>query len=138
LMSFLDGNSEVLDALVKEMYDRGFSTRDVEHAFTDATGELLISKSAVSRITDRLWEDYQAFVARDLSEVEVGHLFVDAAFEALHRHGAKQALAGRPGASPPTVVNTCCIWPSLQGVRAVLDRVLPRRARPPGCDCRPP
>ena len=33
-------------------------------------GELLISKSAVSGITDRLWEDYQAFITRDLSEVE--------------------------------------------------------------------
>src|SRR6476619_1447121 len=92
LMSFLDGNSEVLDALVNEMYACGLSTRDVEDAFTDATGELLISKSAVSGITDRLWEDYQAFIARDLSEVEVEYLFVDAVFEALRRHGAKEAL----------------------------------------------
>jgi putative transposase len=92
LMSFLDGNSEVLDALVNEMYARGLSTRDVEDAFTDATGELLISKSAVSGITDRLWEDYQAFIARDLSAVEVEYLFVDAVFEALRRHGAKEAL----------------------------------------------
>jgi putative transposase len=92
LMSFLDGNSEVLESLVNEMYARGLSTRDVEDAFRDATGELLISKSAVSEITDRLWEDYQAFVARDLSNVEVEYLFVDAVFEALRRHGAKEAL----------------------------------------------
>jgi transposase-like protein len=92
LMSFLDGNSEVLDALVNEMYARGLSTRDVEDACTDATGELLISKSAVSEITDRLWEDYQTFIGRDLSEVEVEYLFVDAVFEALRRHGAKEAL----------------------------------------------
>ena len=44
LMGFLDGNSEVLDRLVTEMYARGLSTRDVEDAFRDATGELLISK----------------------------------------------------------------------------------------------
>jgi hypothetical protein len=37
LMSFLDGNGEVLDALGNEMYARGLSTRDVEDAFTDAT-----------------------------------------------------------------------------------------------------
>lgn len=92
LMSFLDGNSEVLEALVNEMYARGLSTRDVEDAFRDATGELLISKSAVSEITDRLWEDYQAFISRDLSEVQVEYLFVDAVFEALRRHGAKEAL----------------------------------------------
>jgi putative transposase len=92
LMSFLEGNSEVLESLVNEMYARGLSTRDVEDAFRDSTGELLISKSAVSQITDRLWEDYQAFVARDLSEVEAEYLFVDAVFESLRRHGAKEAL----------------------------------------------
>jgi transposase-like protein len=92
LMSFLDGNSEVLDRLVTEMYARGLSTRDVEDAFRDATGELLISKSAVSEITDRLWADYQAFIARDLSEIEVEYLFADAVFESLRRHGAKEAL----------------------------------------------
>ena len=62
------GAVEVLDRLVSEMYARGLSTRDVEDAFRDATGELLISKSAVSGITDRLWEDYQAFIARDLAD----------------------------------------------------------------------
>ncbi len=92
LMGFLDGNSEVLESLVNEMYARGLSTRDVEDAFRDATGELLISKSAVSEITDRLWEDYQAFISRDLSGVEIEYLFVDAVFESLRRHGAKEAL----------------------------------------------
>jgi putative transposase len=92
LMGFLDGNSEVLERLVAEMYARGLSTRDVEDAFRDATGELLISKSAVSEITDRLWADYQAFIARDLSEIAVEYLFVDAVFESLRRHGAKEAL----------------------------------------------
>jgi transposase-like protein len=80
LMSFLDGNSEVLKRLVTEMYARGLSTRDVDDAFRDATGEVLLSKSAVSEITDRLWEDYQAFIARDLSEIAVEYLFVDAVF----------------------------------------------------------
>ena len=92
LMSFLDGNSEVLERLVAEMYARGLSTRDVEDAFRDATGQPLISKSAVSEITDRLWEDYQAFISRDLSEIAVEYLFVDAIFESLRRHGAKEAL----------------------------------------------
>jgi putative transposase len=92
LISFLEGNSEVLERLVAEMYARGLSTRDVEDAFKDATGELLISKSAVSEITDQLWEDYQAFVRRDLSEVAVEYLFLDAIFESLRAQGAKEAL----------------------------------------------
>jgi putative transposase len=50
-MGFLNGNSEVLERLVSEMYARGLSTRDVEDAFRDATGQTLISKSAVSEIT---------------------------------------------------------------------------------------
>ncbi len=91
-MGFLDGNSEVLDRLVTEMYARGLSTRDVEDAFRDATGELLISKTAVSEITDQLWVDYQAFITRDLADIEVEYLFADAVFESLRRHGAKEAL----------------------------------------------
>jgi len=65
LMGFLDGTSEVLERLVSERYARGLSICDVEDAFRDATGELLISQSAVSEITDRLWEDYPAFIRRD-------------------------------------------------------------------------
>jgi transposase-like protein len=68
------------------------STREVEDAFRDATGELLISKSTASEITDRLWADYQAFIARDLSDVAVEYLFVDVVFASLRRHGAKEAL----------------------------------------------
>lgn len=92
LMGFLDGNSEVLERLVTEMCARGLSTRDVEDAFRDATGDMVLSKSAVSEITDRLWEDYQQFVARDLSDIAVEYLFVDAVFESLRRHGAKEAV----------------------------------------------
>ena len=92
LMTFLDGNSEVLERLVTEMYARGLSTRDVEDAFRDSTGELLISKSAVSEITDQLWEEYQSFIARDLSDIAVEYLFCDAVFESLRRQGAKEAL----------------------------------------------
>jgi len=91
-MEFLDGHSEVLDRLVTEMYARGLSTRDVEDAFRDATGTLLISRSAVSEITDQLWEDYQAFCARDLSGIEVAYLFADAIFESLRRYGAKEGV----------------------------------------------
>jgi putative transposase len=62
LMGFLEGNSEALERLVTEMYVRGLSTRDVEECFRDEiSGELMISRTAVSEITDRLWEDYRAF-----------------------------------------------------------------------------
>ena len=92
LMGFLEGNSDVLDRLVMEMYARGMSTRDVEDAFRDVTGELVISRSAVSEITDRLWDQYEEFTSRDLSQIRVEYLFVDAIFESLRRHGAKEAV----------------------------------------------
>ena len=92
-MEFLGGNSEALERLVVEMYARGLSTRDVEECFRDqATGELMISRSAVSEITDRLWEEYREFSRRDLSSVEVEYLFLDAVYESLRRHGAKEGV----------------------------------------------
>ena len=92
LMEFLSGNSEALEVLVTEMYARGLSTRDVEDCFRDENGELLISRTAVSEITDRLWEDYQAFSARDLSDVDAQYLFCDAVYESLRRRGAKDGV----------------------------------------------
>lgn len=92
LIDFLAGNSAALERLVTEMYARGLSTRDVEDCFRGPDGELLISRSAVSAITDQLWEDYQAFCARDLSELTIEYLFVDAIFESLRRHGAKEGI----------------------------------------------
>lgn len=41
LMGFLDGNSEVLERLVCEMYARGLSTRDVEDAFRQSRKPIL-------------------------------------------------------------------------------------------------
>ncbi len=92
LMEFLEGHSDVLERLVTEMYARGLSTRDVEDAFRDATDELVISRSAVSEITDRLWEDYRAFCERDLSGIEVEYPFLDAVYESLRRYGAKEGV----------------------------------------------
>lgn len=46
----------------------------------------------MSGITDRLWEDHQAFCARDLSEIDVAYLFVDAISAPLRRFGAKEAV----------------------------------------------
>lgn len=94
LLEFLRGNSDVLEYLVTQMYSRGLSTRDVEDAFRDPyTGELLLSRTAVSEITDSLWEDYQLFCQRDLGDFQVEYLFLDAVYESLRRLGSvKEAL----------------------------------------------
>jgi putative transposase len=94
LMAFFKGNTDVLDYLVLQMYTRGLSTRDVEEAFRDpVTGEPLLGRTAISDITDRLWEDYQRFCVRDLSSFEVEYVFLDAVYESLRRQGnLKEAL----------------------------------------------
>jgi len=87
LMEFLRGNTDVLERLAVEMYARGLSTRDIEEALCEASGDRLLTRSAVSELTDVLWEEYEAFSQRDLSGLEVGYLFLDAVYESLRRMG---------------------------------------------------
>ncbi len=90
LFEFLRGHSEVVERLATEMYARGLSTRDVEAAFTDERGDCLLSRSAVSEVTETLWEEYEAFQARDLSELGVLYLFLDGLYEPLRVHGVSR------------------------------------------------
>jgi putative transposase len=69
--------TQALEDLAVELLARGLSVRDIEDAFKDERGRLLLSKSAVSEIGERLWADYQEFATRDLSEYDIAYLFVD-------------------------------------------------------------
>ena len=89
LREHLKGHTQGLEDLAIEMLARGLSVRDIEDAFKDENGRLLLSKAAVSQLGERLWEDYQAFAQRDLSEYEITYLFVDGIAERL-RPGAKR------------------------------------------------
>jgi putative transposase len=77
LRDHLKGHSEALESLAVEMLARGLSVRDIEDAFKDETGRLLLSRTAVAEIGKQLWEDYQAFKSRDLAEYDIGYLFID-------------------------------------------------------------
>jgi transposase-like protein len=93
LMMFLRGHSDVLERLAVEMYARGLSTRDIEDALVEATGDRLLSRSAVSQVTEVLWADYQAFAERDLSVFELEYLFLDAVYESLREQaGLKEGI----------------------------------------------
>jgi transposase-like protein len=63
------------------MLGRGLSVRDIEDAFRDENGRLLLSKAAVSQLGERLWEDYKAFAERDpnkiIAAVKRGHQVLD-------------------------------------------------------------
>ena len=77
LRDHLKGHTEALESLSVEMLARGLSVRDIEDAFKDETGRLLLSRTAVSEIGKQLWEDYQAFKSRDLAEYDIAYLFID-------------------------------------------------------------
>ena len=86
------GRSEELNALAVEIYARGLSTRDIEALFTDEGGTSLLSRTAVSEITERLWAEYEAFASRDLGEFDVQYLFVDGIAERLHLGQPREAV----------------------------------------------
>ena len=85
----LQGRTQALEDLAVEMLARGLSVRDIEDVFKDETGRLLLSRTAVSEIGERLWADYQEFASRDLSEYDVAYLFIDGVAERI-RPGSKR------------------------------------------------
>lgn len=54
-----------------------------------STGRSLLSRTAVSEVTEALWAEYEEFATRDLSEVPPLYLFIDGIAERL-RPGAKR------------------------------------------------
>src|SRR5437667_1992878 len=86
------GRTEELEALAGEIYARGLSTRDIEAVFAGADGRSLLSRTAVSEVTERLWAEYEAFASRDLSEFAVVYLFVDGIAERLHLGQPREAV----------------------------------------------
>jgi transposase-like protein len=104
----LKGHTQGLEDLAIEMLARGLSVRDFEDAFKDENGRLLLSKTAVSQLGERLWEDYQAFAKRDLSEYKITYLFVDGIAERL-RPGAKREPVLAAWGYTVEAAACCCI-----------------------------
>ena len=69
----LSGRSEELERLAIEMYARGLSVRDIEAAFVDDAGRCVLSKSAVSLVTERLWARSPVQRIRDDAFGDRGH-----------------------------------------------------------------
>jgi putative transposase len=88
----LAGRTAEVERLAIEMFARGLSTRDIEAAFRDATGTSLLSRTAVSQVTERLWQEYEAFATRDLSEFALAYLFVDRLAERPHAGMLREAV----------------------------------------------
>jgi putative transposase len=70
---------EEFASAVAEMYVQGVSTRRVKRALSAVAGEKTrLSRSTVSRITERLREEFRQWKRRSLKDLDVVYLFVDA------------------------------------------------------------
>ena len=95
IRSHLRGRTEALEGLAVELLARGLSVRDIEDAFRDESGRLLLSRTAVSELGEQLWADYQDFASRDLSEYEIVYLFVDGIAERIRPGQRREPIVAR-------------------------------------------
>ncbi|MBI5733296.1 IS256 family transposase [Candidatus Jorgensenbacteria bacterium] len=90
LWPYLKGRTEQLEKIAVEMYARGCSTRDIEDLLKDENGRILLSKSAVSQLNQRLWDEYEQFCKTDLKDYDVVYIFADAVYESLRLHKSRK------------------------------------------------
>ena len=86
LLARIDRIDERLEEMAVEMYVRGLSTRDIEKTLTDESGRSLLSRSSISRLSEQLYAEYEAFAKRDLSDYDIVYLFLDGVYEAVRRY----------------------------------------------------
>src|SRR5690242_7181912 len=109
LVERLGSRSVDLEGLVRGMYVRGLSTQDVRDLYGETFGESRLSKSTVSRITQQLNGDFEAWRKRDLSDLNVLYVFLDGQY-----HAARQGTDEKEGYFRPmrfwkTAGRSCCI-----------------------------
>ena len=83
--------TEPLRAMVIGAFVRGLSMRDVE-SLCEQAGLGKLSKSTAARICSELRERFAAFGRRDLYDIHLTALFVDATFLAVRRDGPKEGV----------------------------------------------
>ena len=103
----LKGRTQALEDLAVELLARGLSVRDIEDAFRDESGRLLLSRTAVSEIGERLWADYQEFAGHDLSEYDIAYLFVDGIAERIRPGQRREPVLAAWGFTA-TAPRSCC------------------------------
>src|SRR5271167_5227715 len=83
--------TEPLKAMVVGAFVRGLSMRDVESLCAEA-GLGKLSKSSAARICSELTERFEQFKRRDLYEVRLAALFLDAVFLSVRPEGPKEGV----------------------------------------------
>jgi putative transposase len=77
--------TNALESLVISGWVRGLSDRDIEAALAEVLGpEAALSRSTVSRICQRIKDEFRAWRTRDLSGVRLDYLFLDGSHFKMH------------------------------------------------------
>jgi transposase-like protein len=77
--------TNALESLVISGWVRGLSDRDIQAALAEVLGaEAALSKSTVSRICQRIRDEFQAWRHRDLGAVRLDYLFLDGSHFKMH------------------------------------------------------
>lgn len=85
LLERLKDGSDALNKMAMEMYIRGLSNRDVESLFENTFGKKVLSKSAVSEISETLSINFNIWRSRSLKELNIVYLFLDGIYFALRQ-----------------------------------------------------
>ena len=87
------GRGTALEDLAVELYcTADSSTQRHRRRVHGRSRRRLLSRAAVSEITERLWAEYEAFTMRDLSEYRIVYLFVDGIAERLRAGQAREPV----------------------------------------------
>jgi putative transposase len=76
--------SEVLEALIPQLYVKGLSVRDISDTFQQVLEDEGVSPATASRIGQKIGEDFDAWQTRSLAEYDVLYVFVDGMHMKLH------------------------------------------------------
>lgn len=128
--------SNALESLVIAGFVRGLSVRDVENTLADALGaEAALSKSTVSRVCQAIGDEFEAWSARRLDELELDYLFLDASLFKMHPGArAEPVLAAwgiTTGGAPVFVALAAGGSESTDAWGDFLDELKTRGLRPP-------
>ena len=69
--------SETLDAMIPTLFVKGLSVRDVSDTFKQVFEDEGVSPATASRVSQQIYEDFDAWRQRSLSGVDLLYLFVD-------------------------------------------------------------
>jgi putative transposase len=83
--------TEPLRAMVIGAFVRGLSTRDIE-SLCEKAGLGKLSKTTASRICTELRERFEQFKRRDLYDIQLAALFLDAVFLSVRPNGPKEGV----------------------------------------------